>query len=411
MEARLIDGETVTIDDIYDKHHKFAWKIARKFQKAGVKAGVTTEDIHQIASIGMVKAFNKFDESKGFKFITYAAYLMEGEIKRYLREQRNMVHYPRRTVELASRIFRENMVDDSNNEIAEILGIEESEVADARIYMKDHQSTEKAVYESDGVPITLGDMMGDEEDYTGAHVNEFIEYLPYKLQETAKGLMNGKTQTEIAGTIGVSQVQVSRLQRKLKEAYEKFERGDSMVAQGDLNKAKELLESTSMTYQAIADETGVGVGTVGYHGRKIRKEESKPSQKPVRKREKPPESKDTNKHNKVLHDDVLKKYNELSEQHNKTLEENNRLHKQLSNQQLEIEDLTNKVATLKMTVRTAEEMISSKNEQLRDRNTDCDRLEEEISKLYEAYEMLKKWTRADMEVERTSVYERRSAAV
>ena len=197
----------------------------------------------------------------------------------------------------------------------------------------------------------------------------------------------------------------------LEYQYKMWKESKDMATQGDLDKAKELLRTTGKTYQEIADETGVKYATVGYHGKKIRKEDSKPSQKPVQKREKPPESKDTHKHDKALHDDVLKKYNELSGQHHKTLEENNRLYKQLSDQQLEIEDLTNKVATLKMTVRTAEEMISSKNEQLRDRNADCDRLEEEISKLYEAYDMLKKWARADMEVERGDVYERRSAAV
>ena len=411
MEARLIDGETVTIDDIYDKHHKFAWKIAHRFRKAAARAGASIEDIHQVACIGMAKAFKRFDEDKGFKFITYASQLMQGEIQRYFREQRNMVHYSRRIIDLASWIVQEDLFNHSDEEIAAKFDVKKSDVSDARIYMQEHQSTEKEVYSGDGEPITLGDIMKDEEDYTGVHVTDFIERLPEKLSRIVKGLMDGKTQMEIAEIAGISQAQVSRLQKSIQKEYEKFERGDSMVAQGDLNKAKKLLAETSKTYQAIADETGVGVGTVGYHGRKIRNTENKTPENPVQTKEKPSETKDTRNNGKALHDDLLKKYNELSEQHNKTLEENNRLHKQLSNQQIEIEDLTNKVATLKMTVNTAEGMISAKTEQLRDRNMDCDRLEEEISKLYEAYDMLKKWARADMEVERTDVYERRSTAV
>lgn len=164
----------------------------------------------------------------------------------------------------------------------------------------------------------------------------------------------------------------------------------------NLDKAKHLLETTDKTYKEIAEETGIKEGTVGYHGKKIRS--NKASVKAVQAVKSLSETKDTQKKEKALQDDLQAKYNRLSEQHAKLTEENNRLHKVKNDLIIELGDLKNKLAIHEYDMKQAENAIDSYKGMLRERNKDCDVLEDELSKLHEAYDRLKAWVQVDIGV-------------
>ena len=397
--AKWIDGEWQTIDDVYQKHKGLVWQYAHKYRTPGLRAGADMKELHQIASMGLTKAYHKFDPDSGFKFSTLFGHWMDGYIRRYLREQSNIVHFPRSAIETGYAMVREQIEDKPNSEIAEILEVKEKIVERARDFLIKPQSTETEIYNDGTNPITLGETIPANDDLSHMFVEDFLKQLPDNLRTVTEGLLQEKTQHQIAEKLGVSQVQVSRLLKKVRELYIQYKEGEiimeskpthaSVQKPQKSDEAKRLLKETDMTVNEIAKKTGLSFAGVQYHKKRMDK---------LTRSKAETESKASPKDKKAIQDDVLHKYNTLSEKHAKLTEENNRLHKQAADKKIEIEDLTNKVATMQMVITTAEEMISDKIEKLRDRNKDCDVLEAELSKMHTAYDKLKEWVKADMDV-------------
>ena len=199
--------------------------LARKF--AG--RGEPVEDLIQVASVGLIKAVDRFDVDRNIEFSTYATPNILGEIKRYFRDKGWAMRVPRGLQELrqsAKEAIRDGTVKTGRSptlqELAESLNSDVESVAEALTLGRAYNtaSLDAPVSQDDREGDTIMDLQADE--------NSPIEGLEDKilLQRAMGGLKDqqqkilelrfneGKTQTEIAEIIGVSQMHVSRLLRR-----------------------------------------------------------------------------------------------------------------------------------------------------------------------------------------------------
>jgi RNA polymerase sigma-B factor len=191
-----------------------------------------TEDLHQVASLGLVKAIEGFDPSLGFTFASYAAPTILGELKRHFRDRGRQVHLPRGLQERIAEIDR--AVDTlptklgrapSAADVARHTGLDLEEVLEAmeaasarRPYSLD------ATVGPDEDAAVLADTIGDEDpafqtiEY-GEAIARTLELLPER-ERTILNLrfVEDLTQSEIAERVGISQMHVSRLLRRALDA-------------------------------------------------------------------------------------------------------------------------------------------------------------------------------------------------
>lgn len=190
------------------------------------------DDVFQAGSIGLIKAIDNFDTSFNVKFSTYAVPMIIGEIKRFLRDG-NSLRIPRSIRDTAYQVLktRSELEKDSKTatveEIADKMQIAVSEVVYAMDAISDTVSLFDPVYNKDGDTLTLVDQLGDEKN-TEENWTERValDNALGCLGEREKKIIQlryyeGKTQTEISSEIGISQAQVSRLEKTaLKEIKE-----------------------------------------------------------------------------------------------------------------------------------------------------------------------------------------------
>ena len=189
--------------------------------------GVDMEDLFQIGSIGLMKAIDKFDLSYEVKFSTYAVPMISGEIKRFLRDD-GMVKVSRSIKENGWKVkqAREKLGhilgrDATLKEVADMAELSEEEVVMAMEANIEIESIYKSVYQSEGNEIFLVDKLPVEKDEHEELVNHLLlEQLMSGLQEQERQLITlryyeNKTQMEVATVLNISQVQVSRLEKKI----------------------------------------------------------------------------------------------------------------------------------------------------------------------------------------------------
>ena len=181
------------------------------------------EDLAQVASIGVLKAIDRFDPTHETAFATYAHALMTGEVRRHIRDSR-MVRIPRSIYEMVpnfqrayTRLRSELGHNPSNAELATALEISHEDVIqimDAAIHAQ-HISLDAAVEES-GDDFALADPSNDfDRAEAGATLAPMLTTLnPRERMILDLRFQDGLSQTEIADGLGISQTHVSRLIRR-----------------------------------------------------------------------------------------------------------------------------------------------------------------------------------------------------
>jgi RNA polymerase sporulation-specific sigma factor len=224
-------GDKNATEKIIKENVGLIWSIVKKFSNRGYEA----DDLFQIGSIGLLKCIYKFDVNYDVKFSTYAVPMIMGEIKRFLRDD-GMIKVSRPLKELSvkakyakERIAQERGKEPTISELAEELKAETSDLVLALEAGMEVESLYSAIYQGDGTPIYLIDKLELSKDSNESLVDmialkEIIKGLnPKERQVIVMRYFDDKTQTEVANAIGVSQVQVSRIEKKvLNVIREKF---------------------------------------------------------------------------------------------------------------------------------------------------------------------------------------------
>lgn len=186
--------------------------------------GENLDDLFQVGCIGLIKAIDNFDVSHEVRFSTYAVPMIIGEVRRYLRDN-NPVRVSRSMRDTAYHAMKikEELISKTGKEpsvelIAEKMGLKKSDVVIALEAVVEPVSFYEPVYSNGGDTIYLMDQIGSGEDdgdwIDEIMIKEAIRNLPPREKKIlSMRFMRGMTQTEVADEIGISQAQVSRLEK------------------------------------------------------------------------------------------------------------------------------------------------------------------------------------------------------
>ncbi len=217
------DGDERARSQIVEENIGLVWCVVRRFMGRGVES----EDLFQIGSIGLLKAIDKFDFSFDVKFSTYAVPMISGEIQRFLRDD-GIIKVSRSLREISYKAFsaRERLQetlgrDPTLEELASEIRIEKEELVMALEASGEVESIYKPVFQKDGNEVPLLERLEEKEGYEEKVLNKmFLAQLLEKLEKEERRLIYlryfaNKTQTEIGKELGISQVQVSRMEKKI----------------------------------------------------------------------------------------------------------------------------------------------------------------------------------------------------
>ncbi|XOQ48827.1 MAG: RNA polymerase sigma-F factor [Eubacteriales bacterium] len=183
--------------------------------------GVEYDDLFQAGCLGLVKAVDNFDSSRGVKFSTYAVPVILGEIRRLFRDG-GAVKVGRGLKELAMRAARESAAFSEKEgrsptigELAEILNVEPSEAAQA-LGASQLPLSLTASPEEGGGQIDISVDAGDDKIAELLSLKQVVTELePKDRSIIIFRYFKSKTQTQTAAALGMTQVQVSRREKKI----------------------------------------------------------------------------------------------------------------------------------------------------------------------------------------------------
>ena len=215
--------------------------IAEILSKKYLNKGIEYDDIFQVASLGLILAIERYDVTKGVKFSSFATPTIIGEIKKYFRDKGWSIRVPRKIQELSKKVTqaREYLQNEKGaipevKDIAEYLEISEEEVMEvmeaSQVY---HLKSLDVTYENGGEDkeVSLIDVLGDEDkSFSEIENRDFFEKMFQKLDDVEREIIIGrffkqKTQMKIAEELNISQMTVSRIEKKvlskIKKEYER----------------------------------------------------------------------------------------------------------------------------------------------------------------------------------------------
>ena len=220
---RSHEGDEEAREQLVKENTGLVWCIVKRFYNRGAEA----EDLFQIGNIGLLKAIDKFDLSYDVKFSTYAVPMISGEIKRFLRDD-GMIKVSRSLKELAYKAYlcQEKLQeqwgrDPTITELAEQLGVEREELTMAMEASGDIESLHKPIYQKEGQEIRLMDKLPQKEEGEDKILNHMLlKQLLEHLDKEERQLIYlryfaNQTRSQVGKEMGISQVQVSRLEKKI----------------------------------------------------------------------------------------------------------------------------------------------------------------------------------------------------
>ena len=217
------DGDETARAQLVEENMGLVWCIVKRFCGRGTEP----EDLFQIGSIGLLKAIDKFNLDFEVKFSTYAVPMIAGEIRRFLRDD-GMIKVSRSLKELSykAHLIRERLQEELGRdatvqELAQELGVPEEELTMALESSGEVESIYKPVYQKDGNEIQLVDRLMEKEGHEEQILNKSVlGGLLETLKKEERRLIylryfKNQTQTQVGKELGISQVQVSRMEKKI----------------------------------------------------------------------------------------------------------------------------------------------------------------------------------------------------
>jgi len=196
--------------------------------------GEYVDDLFQVGCIGLIKAIDNFDLAQNVRFSTYAVPMIIGEIRRYLRDNnairvsRSLRDIAYKALQVREKMLAENSTEPSISQLAEQLEVPREEVVFALDAIQEPVSLFEPIYNDGGDPILVMDQISDDvnaDDHwlQSITINEALK----RLSEREKHIMAlrffyGRTQMEVADEIGISQAQVSRLEKAALKQLKKY---------------------------------------------------------------------------------------------------------------------------------------------------------------------------------------------
>lgn len=221
-------------DEIVSKYQPLVRSIARKYHNSGEQV----EDLEQIGYLGLLNALQLFNEKKGVKFTTYATWLINGEIRHYLRDKHAVVKIPswirqfnRKIDQYVEKYYSEYKEFPSLEQIADTLNITEEGVQEILKGRKSVQvvSLDKSIREDDLNAVPLIENIKSKEYRSfqlpiedTIHLQNTINKLKKIHRQVIYYLFYmDLNQTKVAKMLGITQRQVSRIKMEALEELRK----------------------------------------------------------------------------------------------------------------------------------------------------------------------------------------------
>lgn len=213
-------GNSFARDELIQGNLRLVLSVIKRFGGRGENP----DDLFQIGCIGLIKAIDNFDISQNVRFSTYAVPMIIGEIRRFLRDNspirvsrsiKDTAYKAMQTKEkLTAKLGREPTI----GEIAKDLDMPRAEIVIALESIVEPMSLYEPIFSDNGDTLYVLDQVGDKGDETGWLDEIFFKETMRNLSDREKKIMKlrflyGKTQTEVSKEIGISQAQVSRLEK------------------------------------------------------------------------------------------------------------------------------------------------------------------------------------------------------
>lgn len=196
--------------------------------------GENVDDLFQVGCIGLIKSIDNFNTELDVQFSTYAVPMIIGEIRRYLRDN-NAVRVSRSLRDIAYKALcvREKIINDQGREpgveeIAKAIDATKEDVSMALDAIQEPISLFEPVYHDGGDAVYVMDQVSDKKNLDEAWIEKIsLREAMEKLSEREKLIITlrffrGRTQTEVANEVGISQAQVSRLEKSAIGSMRKY---------------------------------------------------------------------------------------------------------------------------------------------------------------------------------------------
>jgi RNA polymerase sigma-B factor len=220
------DGDETAREELLTRFMPLARSLARRYGRSSEPF----EDLLQVASLGLLKAMDRYDVARGHPFQSFAVPTILGEMRRYFRDSGWAVHVPRGAQERAlkvrdaqERIANERGHAPTANQLAEYLELDSEEVIDALQAIQAYETVSLDAPRpgaDDDAGAAYGDSIGGEDEHyelveLDATVAAVLGHIPPRERTILRmRFVEDLTQTEIAERVGISQMQVSRLLRR-----------------------------------------------------------------------------------------------------------------------------------------------------------------------------------------------------
>ncbi|MBE6755202.1 MAG: RNA polymerase sporulation sigma factor SigG [Ruminococcaceae bacterium] len=218
--AKIKEGDTRAREELINGNLRLVLSVIQRF----TNRGENPDDLFQVGCIGLIKAIDNFNVDLGVRFSTYSVPMIIGEIRRYLRDNnsvrvsRSMRDTAYHAMQIKERLFLENGQEPTVEEIAKELGAKREDVVLALEAIVEPVSLYEPIYNDGGDTIYVMDQIGDQNDdrnwLNEIELREEMKKLsPREKKILYMRFMQGKTQMEVASEVGISQAQVSRLEK------------------------------------------------------------------------------------------------------------------------------------------------------------------------------------------------------
>ena len=210
-------GDQTAMENLLQENTPLVWSVAKRFYGRGCEP----EDLFQLGAIGLLKAIRAFDLQRPVELSTYAVPMIMGEIRRFLRDDgpvkvsRTLRERAAMLRQLQTRLESDTGQSPRLSDLCRESGLQPEEVLEALNAPRDTDSLDAAL---PGQERTLGEMLpagGEGRVVEGLALQEAISRLEPQLRQVILlRYMRDLTQQKIAVILGITQVQVSRLEKK-----------------------------------------------------------------------------------------------------------------------------------------------------------------------------------------------------
>lgn len=211
-------------DELFESYLPLARSIAAKF--AG--RGAPREDLEQVAGMGLLKALERYEPERNFRFVTYAVPTITGDLRNYLRDRGGLLRTPRdsrqklfQMNQARERFEREHLRSPSAKELAEEMEISPEELISLIALQRHTELTSLDTPVDEEGETSLGQLLGEEDDgFERLERRQQVQWLfsQITLRERELLLLRYQErlgQRETARRMGISQMQVSRTERRV----------------------------------------------------------------------------------------------------------------------------------------------------------------------------------------------------